>query len=108
VIDHARERLVGDDPLAIVLAILQIEWITQSHYLDSVKDDHDLDLQFKSLLTHHWVEEAQHAKLDTLMVEALAATRREVAIDRAIAEYFEIGGSSTAVSSNRLCLTSRA
>ncbi len=28
---------------------------------------------FKSLLRHHWMEEAQHAKLDTLIVEAIAA-----------------------------------
>ena len=34
-----------------------------------------LDPQFKSLLRHHWMEEAQHAKLDTLMVES---ARREL------------------------------
>ena len=39
--------------------------MTQLHYLDSVKDDGDLDPLFKSLLRHHWMEEAQHAKLDT-------------------------------------------
>ena len=62
------------------------------HYLDSVKDDGDLDPLFKSLLRHHWMEEAQHAKLDTLMVEALAEGRDEAGIDRAIDEYLEIGG----------------
>ena len=55
--------------------ILHIEWMTQRHYMDSVKDDQSLDPQFKSLLKHHWMEEAQHAKLDTLMVEALAEGR---------------------------------
>jgi hypothetical protein len=84
--------VLSHDPLAVALAILQIEWMTQRHYLDSVKEDRDLDPQFKSLLRHHWMEEAQHAKLDTLMVEALFATRSEVAIELAIAEYFEIGG----------------
>ena len=37
------------------------------------------------------MEEAQHAKLDTLIVEALAAGRSEEQIDHAIDEFFEIG-----------------
>ena len=84
-------EVLRHDPLAVALAILQIEWMTQSHYVDSVKDDGDLDPLFKSLLRHHWMEEAQHAKLDTLMVEALAEGRDEAGIDKAIDEYLEIG-----------------
>jgi hypothetical protein len=84
--------VLAHDPLAVALAILHIEWMTQRHYVDSVKDDRDLDPQFKSLLRHHWMEEAQHAKLDTLMVEALAAAGSGERLDRAIGEYFEIGG----------------
>jgi hypothetical protein len=38
------------------------------------------------------MEEAQHAKLDTLMVEALAETRDSAGIEQAIDEYLEIGG----------------
>jgi hypothetical protein len=57
-----------------------------------VRDDHQLDEQFKSLLRHHWMEEAQHAKLDTLMVESLAAACGEGEIDTAIDEYVSIGG----------------
>ena len=85
-------EVLRHDPLAVALVILHIEWMTQLHYLDSVKDDGDLDPLFKSLLRHHWMEEAQHAKLDTLMVEALAEGRDEAGIDRAIDEYLEIGG----------------
>lgn len=83
--------ILAHDPLAVALAILQIEWMTQKHYVESVKDDQGLDPQFKSLLRHHWMEEAQHAKLDTLMVEALAEGRDAKAITRAIDEYLEIG-----------------
>src|SRR5215467_13143140 len=64
--------ILSHHPLGVVLAILHIEWMTQRHYLDSVQDDQGLDPQFKSLLRHHWMEEAQHAKLDTLLVEALS------------------------------------
>jgi hypothetical protein len=66
--------------------------MTQRHYLDSIKDDHALDPQFKSLLKHHWMEEAQHTKLDTLMVEALAEGRSRCYIEAAVEEYLEIGG----------------
>ena len=65
--------------------------MTQSHYLDSVKDDGDLDEQFKSLLRHHWMEEAQHAKLDTLVTEALAEGLTPEQLRRAVEEYLEIG-----------------
>lgn len=84
-------EILRHDPLAVALAILQIEWMTQRHYVNSVKDDGDLDPLFRSLLRHHWLEEAQHAKLDTLMVEALADGRDAAGIERAVDEYLEIG-----------------
>lgn len=85
------QAVLAHDPLAVALAILQIEWMTQRHYLDSVKDDQDLDPQFKSLLEHHWMEEAQHARLDTLMVEALAEGRSRQGVETTVEEYIEIG-----------------
>ena len=85
------EKVLSHHPLAVALIILHIEWMTQRHYIDSVKDDQDLDAQFKSLLKHHWLEEAQHAKLDTMMVEALAENMSETGIEKAVDEYLEIG-----------------
>jgi len=84
-------EVLRHDPLSVALVILMIEWMTQSHYVDSVKDDQDLDPLFKSLLRHHWMEEAQHAKLDTLMVEALAEGRSPELLEAAIDGFFEIG-----------------
>jgi len=84
--------ILSHDPLGVAITTLHIEWMVQRHYLDSIKDDQDLDPQFKSLLKHHWIEEVQHAKLDTLMVEALAANRTETEIMRGVEEYLEIGG----------------
>ena len=83
--------VLDHDPLAVGLLILQIEWMTQRHYVDSVKDDQELDPQFKSLLRHHWMEEAQHAKLDTLMVQRLAAGRSAAELNDAIDAYFSLG-----------------
>jgi hypothetical protein len=86
------QAVLAKEPLAVALTILHIEWMTQRHYIDSVQDDQALDPQFKSLLKHHWMEEAQHAKLDTLMVGALAEGKSEAEILKAVDGYFEIGG----------------
>ena len=83
-------EILRHDALAVGLVILMIEWMTQAHYLGSIRDDGDLDPLFKSLLKHHWMEEAQHAKLDTLIVDALAEGRSEAEIDKSIDELFEI------------------
>ena len=90
--DAIGKAILAHDPLAVALAILQIEWMTQQHYLEGVKDDQDLDPQFSSLLKHHWMEEAQHAKLDVLVAEALAEGRGRKQIESAFEEYLEIGG----------------
>src|SRR5689334_4248329 len=84
-------EVLKHDPLAVGLVILMIEWMSQSHYLGSIRDDGELDPLFKSLLRHHWMEEAQHAKLDTLIVEALAEGRNEEDLDRVADEFLEIG-----------------
>ena len=41
--------------LGLAIFVLGIEWATQRHYLESVRDDQTLDAQFKSLLRHHWL-----------------------------------------------------
>jgi hypothetical protein len=86
------QAILAHHPLAVALVILHIEWMTQKHYVESVDKNEDLDPLFKSLLRHHWMEESQHAKLDTLMVEALAEGLSEDEISRAVDEYLEIGG----------------
>jgi hypothetical protein len=86
------KQVLSHDPLSVALLILHIEWFTQKHYLEGVKDDQGIDPLFKSLLKHLWIEEAQHAKLDTLMVEALAAGYSREGIARAFDGYLAIGG----------------
>jgi len=86
-----RAEILRHDPLAVGLVILMIEWMTQQHYLGSIRNDNDLDPLFKELMLQHWKEEAQHAKLDTLIVDALGEGRTEEEIDKAIDEFFEIG-----------------
>ncbi|HSK72221.1 MAG TPA: hypothetical protein VK892_11030 [Pyrinomonadaceae bacterium] len=86
------DAILSHQPLGVALAILHIEWMTQRHYIESIKDDQGLDPQFKSLLKNHWLEEAQHAKLDTLMIEAIADGMSDEEIKKGVDEYLEIGG----------------
>jgi hypothetical protein len=86
------KAILGHDPLSVALVILMIEWMTQAHYIDSIKDDGEIDPQFKSLLKNHWLEEAQHAKLDTRMVECLAEGLNAEATEKAVDGFFAIGG----------------
>ena len=85
-------KILAHHPLAVGFAILMIEWMTQDHYLGAIRDDGDIDPLFQSLLKHHWMEEAQHAKLDTLIVDTLAEGLSETELDRVIGEYFAICG----------------
>jgi hypothetical protein len=59
-------------PLAVALLILHIEWMTQKHFLEGVKDNAEMDPLFRSLLKHHWMEEVHHARLDMHLVQVLA------------------------------------
>ena len=90
--EDVKRFVLSHSPLGVGIAILHIEWMTLRHYIEGVKDNQDLDPQFKSLLKHHWLEESQHTKLDTLIVEALAKDATEKEIEQAFQEYADIGG----------------
>jgi hypothetical protein len=85
------KAVLSHSPLGVALVILGIEWMTQQHYLESIRDDSQLDPQFKSLLRHHWIEEAQHTKLDTLMLQALTDNLTQADIERGVSDYASIG-----------------
>jgi hypothetical protein len=83
--------VLSHSPLGVGIAILHIEWITLRHYIEGVRDNQNLDAQFKSLLKHHWLEESQHTKLDTLILESVVKGATPKEIDQAFEEYAEIG-----------------
>jgi hypothetical protein len=78
--------------LAVLLLIDIIEWFVQVHYTEHVLDKSELDGLFRDLLKYHWLDEAQHAKMDTMLiaetVEDMSMAEREAAID----EVLELGG----------------
>ena len=85
--------ILNHSRLGVFLATLQIEWMTQKHYTESVKDNaaEGLDPLFSSLLKHHWLEESQHAKLDTLIVDKIASALEPAKIEAGIEDYMSIG-----------------
>jgi hypothetical protein len=85
-------RVLSHPTLSVALLTLHIEWMVQRHFQESVQEDASLDAQFKNLLLHHWMEELQHAQLDTLMVEALTADISSSEIEAGIAGYIALGG----------------
>ena len=82
--------VLAHQPLSVALFVLMLEWMSQSHYVDSVRGEAQLDPLFANLLRCHWIVEAQHAKLDTLMVEAIADGMSEREIAAAVDGFLEI------------------
>jgi hypothetical protein len=81
--------------LCVLLLTSMLEWTTQHHYVDifrSAEEREVLDPTFVAIFKAHWVEEAQHTKLDHLEIlraaEGTSAEEREAAVD----QLLEIGG----------------
>ncbi len=79
--------LAGSRPAVLMLTTM-LEWLTQAHYLayfNGRSDEGQVDDAFAELFRLHWVEEAQHARLDTLetiqAVEPLDADERHLAVE---------------------------
>ncbi len=84
------QEIMSHSPVGVMLITLHIEWMTQQHYTESVKDDVGIDPFFKSLLHHHWLEESQHARIDMLELDKLAGYADQAMRDRAVDEYLDI------------------
>jgi len=82
--DVAR-AVVETGPLTALLLTSMIEWFTQLHYVEHVRERDELDDLFRDILRFHWIDESRHAKLDSLMLgevaEGATAEEREAAVD---------------------------
>jgi hypothetical protein len=84
--------IMSKDPLAVMLLTLHLELMTQAHYVESVRDATGLDPLFASMLKHHWLEEAQHARIDALEIAKLANASTPARIAHAFDDYLELIG----------------
>jgi hypothetical protein len=90
--------ILSKSPLAVTVLTLHLELVTQRHYVDAFKADPGaIDPLFKSLFKHHWIEEAQHAKIDVLEMEKLARTASPEMLAGCLDEYAEICRAFTGV-----------
>jgi len=89
--EQVAEVVLGKSPLAALLLTSLIEWFVQLHYVEHVRDDNDLDELFHDILRFHWIDEAQHAKADTLMIAELVEGMSEKDRDAAVDELLELG-----------------
>jgi hypothetical protein len=78
--------------LAVLLLIDVIEWFVQVHYTEHVRAEEELDSLFRDLLKHHWLDEAQHAKIDTMLIAETVGTLSLAEREQAVDELIELGG----------------
>jgi hypothetical protein len=93
VIDNAVEvagLILSKTPIAILMITLHFEIMTQAHYTESVRPENDLDPLFASLLEHHWLEEAQHARIDALELDKFASLATPALLQLAFEQYISL------------------
>ena len=78
--------------LCSYLLTSMIEWFTQSHYVEHVRDRSELDELFRDLVKYHWMDEAQHAKIDSLLIDEITREISEEECEAAVDELLELGG----------------
>lgn len=78
--------------LTSYLLTSMIEWFTQLHYVEHVRDGSELDGLFRDIVRYHWMDEAQHAKIDSLLIDEITREIGEEDREKAIDELLELGG----------------
>lgn len=83
--------ILAKSPIAVMVMTLHIEWMTQQHYTESVAAAVPaIDPLFASLLKHHWLEEAQHGRIDALELQKLVKDVDAAAVHGAVGEYLAL------------------
>ena len=88
------EVILSHKPMAVLLITLHLEIMTQYHFVESFRRGaaDELDPLFRQLLRHHWLEEAQHAKIDTLELHKLSADATPELCEQSVDDYLKIVG----------------
>jgi hypothetical protein len=79
-------------PLTALLLTSMIEWFTQLHYVEHVRDRAELDELFRDILRFHWIDESRHAHMDTLLIDEVATELSAAQREQAIDQLLELGG----------------
>ena len=84
--------VLGTSPLTALLLTSMIEWFTQLHYVEHVRDRAELDELFRDILRFHWIDESRHARMDSLLIDEVASTLTADQREQAIDQLLELGG----------------
>jgi hypothetical protein len=84
--------VLGTSRLTALLLTSMIEWFTQLHYVEHVRDRGELDELFRDILRFHWIDESRHARLDSLLIDEVAGSLTADEHDEAIDGLLELGG----------------
>ena len=90
--EEVAKVVLSKSRLCSYLLTSMIEWYTQTHYLEHMRDKAELDGLFRDLVKHHWMDEAQHAKIDTLLIDEIVREIGEEDREKAVDELLELGG----------------
>lgn len=86
--EEIARQICGHSEFAVYLLCLVLEWMTQRHYLECYQDEEKhLDQSFVSVFRLHWVEEVQHARLDTILLNEMAAKMSEDELTAALVDF---------------------
>jgi hypothetical protein len=90
--EEVAKVVLGKSRLCGYLLTSMIEWFTQLHYVEHVKERQDLDPLFRDLLRYHWMDEAQHARIDSLLIAEICDQISMADREKAVDELLELGG----------------
>jgi hypothetical protein len=86
------EAVLATSPLTALLLTSMIEWFTQLHYVEHVRDRAELDELFRDILRFHWIDESRHARMDSLLIDEVARDLGPEDRETAVAGLLELGG----------------
>jgi hypothetical protein len=86
------EVVLAASPLTALLLTSLIEWFTQLHYVEHVRDGDDLDRLFRDILRFHWIDESRHARLDSMLIDEVASDLSAEERERAVDQLLDLGG----------------
>ena len=83
--------IMAKSNLGVLIFNLHMELMTQQHYVETMRDNkrESLDPLFSNMLKHHWLEEAQHTRLDFLEAQKVLDKEPE-SLGAALVEYAEL------------------
>jgi hypothetical protein len=99
--EEVAKVILSKSRLCSYLLTSMIEWMTQDHFVEHMRGRSELDALFCDLIRYHWMDEAQHAKIDSLLIDEIVREIGEEDREKAIDELLELGGAMDALLSQQ-------